>query len=135
MTWKVNDREAVRVISESAQNRYKYFISKVVDWGHLWGLRRPDGWALAADDQGRQLIPVWPHKKFAELCAEGGWSGYAPDSIELEVWLKLWLPGMKADNRLVAVFPTPDSKGVAVSPDDLRDHLLAELDLIEDAET
>jgi hypothetical protein len=51
--------------------------------------------------------------------------------IDLGSFKQKWLPGMAKDNYLVAVFPTPNQKGVVVSPARLADELNEELAKIE----
>jgi hypothetical protein len=73
------------------------------------------------------MIPVWPHEKFAALCACDVWAGYVPKVIELDAWIERWIPGMMRDKRWVVVFPTPQNRGVAVDPTRISDDLQNEL--------
>src|SRR5215510_1212388 len=110
MSWVPNEKEIKAVLSLDAPKRYDYWIKKVADQDEVWSLLQDGGWALAGSDDGRQLVPVWPHLKYAALCANGAWAGYEPKAISLETWLNRWIPGMERDNRRVAVFPTPNDK-------------------------
>lgn len=127
MSWTPNEKEIQAVVSLAAAKRYEYWIKKVADDEQVWSLGQKDGWALVGDDAGRELVPVWPHSKYAALCAKGIWDGYEPKVITLDDWLDRWVPGMERDGRLVAVFPTPDGNGAVVDPrrleQDLRDEL------------
>jgi len=127
MTWQINDREFQQVLMQPGAIRYKYFISRVADCNEVWSLRNQQGWIQAQDDNGRILFPVWPHPRYAQACASGPWQDCRPEAIELDAWLSRWLPGMKMDNRLIAVFPTPQSVGICVSPEHLEHDLRAEL--------
>ncbi|MFQ6048379.1 MAG: DUF2750 domain-containing protein [Phycisphaerae bacterium] len=51
---------------------------------------------LASDDAGRKLVPVWPHEKFAVVCANGIWAGYQAKAIDLDAWLERWIPGISS---------------------------------------
>ena len=93
-------------------------------------MRSPDGWVLMADEKEVELVPVWPHKQFADACADAKKQECATE-ISLDDWLKKWLPGMTKDGRLVAVFPVPSGKGVVVSPEELKTDLLAECEKYE----
>ncbi len=127
MTWTPSDKEIEAVLRLPGPKRYSHFIKRVADMERLWGLW-DEGWAMTADDQGRQLLPVWPHERYAALWAVGEWAAYVPKPIELKEWLERWIPGLEKDRILVAVFPTPDGKGVPVEPrrmeNDLREELL-----------
>src|SRR5881628_2624617 len=102
MSWTPNQKEIEAVLALEGPKRYAYWIKKVADQEELWSLWHENGWCLAADAAGNQLVPVWPHSKYAELCAEGPWTGYAPKSIPVDTWLSSWIPGMERDRRLVA---------------------------------
>jgi hypothetical protein len=96
MSWNPNDKEVQGVLALNGAGRDSYWIKKVADEEKVWSLWQ-EGWALAANDDGQQLVPVWPHSKYAELCVEGVWSGYEPRSVSLDVWLDRWIPGMEKD--------------------------------------
>jgi hypothetical protein len=127
MSWQPNEKEMKAVLSLPGAERYRYWIKHVCDEQTIWSLSKETGWALASDDQGRELVPVWPHPLFAEQCASGSWKGFHAKSVSMDIWLDRWIVGMKRDHRLVAVFPTPADKGVAVDParidEDLREEL------------
>jgi hypothetical protein len=99
----------------SPDERFAYFVGKIADSDEVWGLHK-DGWALAADNAGREMMPFWPEQEFAELSARDKWSGYAGRSISLGDFVNKWLPGLTRDGRLVAVFPTPSDNAVMVEP-------------------
>ena len=113
------------------KNRYEYFVKKVADERKLWGLRGASGWMLVGTDEGQEALPVWPHERFALLCATGDWSGYSAEPIDLDGWLSRWIVGLEKDNRLVAVFPIPQHFGVAVDPRRLERDLNEELSCYE----
>lgn len=129
--WNVNDKEFAAVIALEPPKRYGYFVKRVADWGSVWGLWSEGGWALAADDEGTQALPVWPHPRYAAACACEHWSGSEPREISLADWMDKWLPGMLRDGTAVAVFPTPNNKGPLVSPERVAEDLRSELELFE----
>ncbi len=116
MSWTPNAKEVEAINFLEAAKRYEYLLKKVADQGEIWSLLKDGGWALAGDDQGRQLVPVWPHSRYAEICAEGVWADYEPKSIPIDVWLSRWVSGMERDDRQIAAFPTPTDKGIPVTP-------------------
>jgi hypothetical protein len=127
MTWTLVDKEVRAVLLLDGAKRYAYCIKRVADEQQLWSLRQEDGWVLAGDGAGRELVPVWPHQEFAIRCATGIWRGHQPAPIELDAWLQRWIPGIERDGRLIAVFPIPGDRGVAIDPrrfeTDLREKL------------
>jgi hypothetical protein len=130
MGWQINDQEFQAVLALPGEQRYSYFIKRVADWEQVWSLQDEKGWVLTDDAAGHELVPVWPHPRFAEACVAGAWAGSVPKAIELSEWLEYWIPGMINDQRLVAVFPTPSMTSVTVvTPERLRDDLEEELSL------
>jgi hypothetical protein len=130
MSWTPTEKEIQSLISLPGEKRYEYLIKKVADQQEIWSLWQ-DGWALACDDTGHELVPVWPHSKYAELCATGQWTGYVAKKIDLTAWLERWISGIEKDKRLVAVFPTLSDKGMAVEPRRLESDLREELSQYE----
>jgi hypothetical protein len=123
----MTDAEFASVVELSAPDRYEYSVKRAADRQQLWTLGGADGLALAADDEGHELVPVWPHPRLAEACAQGDWEGMSPRSVELDAWLDRWLPGIERDGRMLAVFPTPTGAGVVVTSDKFRSDLDEEL--------
>jgi hypothetical protein len=126
MMWDLSDKEMAAVMRRDATERYKHLIKRVADHELVWGLWS-EGWALMGDDSGREVVPIWPHAPYAAACAKDDWSGYEPRQIDLSEWMERWLPGMKRDRRLVAVFPIRQGKTATVEPDDLLRDLEEEL--------
>jgi hypothetical protein len=119
----VNDKEFAAVVALSGPDRYGYFVRAVADWEEIWTLRTAQGFVLMAAADECELVPVWPHRRFAEACAA---SGAEATAISLDRWLNAWTPAMKKDDRAVAVFPVPSGQGVVVTADRLYDDLSAE---------
>jgi hypothetical protein len=130
--WKPTKIEIEKVSALDAKARYGYFIKRVADTKEVWSLWS-DGWVLVGDDDGRELVPLWPHSEYARRYATVDWAGYKPKRIALDDFLEKWIPGMKRDNRWVSVFPvltgkTRGGKSAAVDPDRLRADLELELE-------
>lgn len=115
------------IVKMTEDERYDYFIRKVADFEQVWGLN-DNGWALLGDDDGNQILPLWPEREFAELCVADQWKNYKPASIQLSNFLEKWIPGMINDKTLINIFLTPDAKGSVVSPPTLKSDLQDELE-------
>jgi hypothetical protein len=126
----MHDKEFANVGGLPAPARYRYLCARICDWGEVWSLRNAEGWVLSRDDGGHEGVPVWPHPRFAEACAEGDWRDCIPAVISLDDWLNKWLPGMGRDTRFVAAFllPGAPNRGIPVEPAEHRRHLLEELE-------
>lgn len=111
----VSERKLEALLALPGPERYEHFVKTVADWELAWGLYS-EGWALAADDDGRPAFPLWPAEEFARACAGGEWEDYSPEEIALEDLVNELLPKLERDSVLVAVFPTPSDRGVVVVP-------------------
>lgn len=127
---QVHDKEFAEMIGMPPPDRYALFVRRVADWKEVWSLRTSDGWCLLATENGTELVPVWPHQRFADACADAQKQEQSV-AISLDHWLDKWLPGMIGDGRQVAVFPIPGGKGVVASPERLKADLLAECEQYE----
>ncbi len=119
MTDKLTNSELRRVASLSGDERYDYFVEKIVEWGEVWSLYSDDGWVGVTSQDGEECLPVWPHRDFAAEWVSGEWADCTPTAISLEVWVERWIPGMEKDGTLLAVFPNGEGEGVVVTPDEL----------------
>lgn len=130
MNWTPTEKEIRAVVALPGPKRYEYWIKKVADQQQLWSLWKGE-WALAGDNLGHELVPVWPHPKYAALCATEQWANNVPKVIELKAWFERWIPGIEKDARLIAIFPTPTEKGTLVDPRRLESDLREELSQYE----
>ncbi len=120
------EKEINAVIKLPGQKRYEYFIKKVVDNEEVWGLNN-NGWAMTVDSEGNKLIPFWPKKEYANLCAKEDWVDYKPKSIDLDDLINKWIPGMSNDGLKISVF-WYDNDSVVVNPQRLLSDLEEELE-------
>lgn len=107
-----------------AQRRYTYFLRRVVETGEVWGLDG-EGWALALDDSGADVLPLWPEPEFAALCANRLWEGFVPKRLGLDELLESVLPQLEAEGLSLGVFFTPEGHGYPVTAARLRQDLVA----------
>ena len=121
----ISDKERSSVLKIAAPKRYSYFIKRVADCQGAWGLWE-DGWAMAADDSGREALPLWSAPEYAEICARNNWAACRPEPIDLEDLFEVVLVYLREENAGVAVFPAPFIKGVLVEPAQLTANLRAE---------
>ncbi len=113
------------IVSLDGPDRYRHFVKSVVDREEAWGLY-DDGGALSGLDDGVEAFCLWPEQEFAAACARGTWAGSKPEAIPLEDLLEELLPQLMRDGVGVAVFPTPDGKGVVPERQALLDDLREE---------
>ena len=104
----------------TAEQRYDYFVNKVIEMKKIWGLCSDDGWVILSDERDGHL-PIWPHAELADLWVTGDYSDCKPTDISLDEWLNKWLPGMEEDGLLAAVAPDTEGEGIIVSAQELAE--------------
>ena len=126
MEKKISEKEFESIIQLPTLERYSYSLKLIADCETVWGLVDPlDGkWCMSCDDNGNEHIPFWPHSKYAETSVEGCWTGAVPKSINLDDFIKIWLPGMVRDKLKVSLFPTPSQVQISVAPAQLLKDLV-----------
>lgn len=110
------------VLRLPSARRYAYFLQRVTESGEVWGLEG-EGWALALDDAGRDVLPLWPEREFAALCATRLWSGFEPRPIRVQELVENVLPQLEEEGMPVGVFFTPQGQGHPVTARELIEAL------------
>jgi len=132
--YEVDGRQFEAVTALSADQRYEHFIERCADTETVWGLAR-DGEERAISRDGAQAaFAVWPHERYAEACAAGGWLHYRPEPLPLAAFLDDLTTKLDADGLLVEVFRVRGDRarpGSAVPPRRLRSDLERELQAYE----
>ena len=127
MTYDLEPDEFETVMQLDADDRYDYFVERIVESEEIWGLSSGEGFVMFTAD-GDECLPVWPHPDFAAKLAVGDWADCVPQSILLKDWLEDWIPGMVEDGVSLAIFTDENEEGVVVSPADIEASILDELE-------
>jgi hypothetical protein len=123
MTQERTDERLQAVLELPPSRRHAWFLQRVREAGEVWGLYA-EGWALAFDDDGRDVLPLWPTADSARLCATRLWEGFEPRSIPLTELMEQLLPELAQEGIPVGVFFTPTGEGWPVMAAELRAQLL-----------
>lgn len=116
-------------LARRPESRYKYFIRTVVTEEEVWGLADDEGWLMLEDDEdGTDVIAVFPNAEFAEIFREkGGYEEFKVEPLDLFEFVE-WLDDFEVEKMKVGVFPTPDFQCAVLPPGRLRDDFQAEFD-------
>lgn len=57
-------KEIDTVLRLNLQQKYRYFVSKVADWGEVWGIFCQEELVTMRDNNRRLLLPVWPAQAY-----------------------------------------------------------------------
>lgn len=123
MSYTLNRTDLDTVPGLSADERHDYFVEKILEGGQVWTLGSDRGMVMMSSD-GEEVLPVWPHPDFAAAWASHDWSDCEPVPIELDAWLERWLPGMKRDEVVLAIFPGAGEDTMVVDAAELEETLL-----------
>jgi hypothetical protein len=123
MTQEMSDARLEAVLDLPPSRRHAWFLQRVRESSEVWGLYA-EGWALAYDDEGRDVLPLWPTAASAKLCATHLWEGFEPRRIPLPELLEELLPELAQEGIPVGIFFTPRGQGWPVTAAELRAQLL-----------
>lgn len=119
---QLSDKQIEETLARRPESRYKYFIRTVMAEEEVWGLTDDEGWLMLEDDEdGTDVIAVFPNPEFAEIFKKGGdYEEFKPEALDLFEFVD-WLDDFETEKMKVAVFPTPDFQCAVMTPARLRD--------------
>lgn len=135
MAWELTDDEYNTVLNMPVADRYDYTMARIIEWGIVWGLASEEGWAAAKDEEGREVMPIWPHERYAALSMQDGWDDTQPQPVELAAWIYEWLPGLENDNVHLAICYLPGSQGAVVTAAHFRNDLADQMETMLELES
>jgi len=118
------------ILNLSSEDRYGYFIRKVADFEKVYLIKDESGYSIFGDSEEKTTIAVFPEKEFADIFLTDTWSSCFIEEMDLERFME-WLDKLEQDNIQMAGFPNKDLKVVVVNPNEMKNHLLYELEQYE----
>jgi len=109
----------------SAPERYAAWLDAVAREGRLWVAVSGEYVLTLFDDEGQELLPVWPSAETARasLAPAPNLQDYAPAPRELAAWRERAVPALAEAGVLVGVFPNAQRQCAAVEPAQVLAHL------------
>ena len=94
-------------ISASNQERYRKLVEAAQTNGGLWIAESTDRVLILPNEDGEELILVWPtaEEALALISARADLSGFQPVYRSLDRWLSNSTPHLAEDGILVAAYP------------------------------
>ncbi len=110
---------------QTGKERYSAFIEAVARDGVLWISESNEYTLTAVDEDGRELLPVWPSAEAtaASLSTEHRARGFEPVQRDLLSWKNKSTPGLIRENVLVGVFPNEHMESVVVDVKEVNSDL------------
>lgn len=112
-----------------AQKRHEKFVTDVVSFKKVWGLKLEDNWAVSKSEafNDAEVLLFWSDKTHAEACATDDWADYTPESVETPEFLENWLPGMYEEGIAVGTNWSPELEGLEMDPLTLALEIITEI--------
>jgi hypothetical protein len=114
----------------SPQDRYGYFVRRVADFEQVWLIQDKGQHVTLGDKEEQLAIPVWPEKEFAEIMLADDWKEYTVMSMDVHDFID-WLDTLEEEGYVIAGFPSTDLNGVVVRAEEMKNHLIYELQQYE----
>lgn len=111
--------------NEKPNERYKYFIKKIVDSEKIYSLYNK-GWALYSNGE-QNLLPLWSDKEFAKDCINDEFSEFEIEEIDLYDFLDEFSFNLEKDKVGITIFPTYCDNGIVISIKYLVEEITSEL--------
>lgn len=118
------------VLSLSSEERYGYLLRKVAETEEVWLIRDAGSIVMLGENEGAESLPVFPEEEFASILLTGDWQNYRAEKMSVYEFID-GLDSLQEDNIFLAGFPKDYLTAVLVSPEEMKDHLLYELQRYE----
>lgn len=112
-----------------AQKQHEKFVTDVVRFKKVWGLKLEDNWAVSKSEafNDAEVLLFWSDKAMAEACATDDWNDYTAESVETPEFLENWLPGMYEEGIAVGTNWSSELEGLEMDPLTLALELITEI--------
>ena len=115
----------------ASKERHDRFVQRIVAAREVWGLKSDAGWSVsistADTTKDKSVMPFWSDLAYAKQCAKDEWAIYKPTSINLDLFMERWLPGMAKDDCLVGTNWNARLCGYEIEPLTLKAEIEARL--------
>lgn len=126
----MTQKEINNTLSLEPKERYRYLVKQTADFENIFLIVDENGHFVLIGSEEFQSIPVWPEEEIAALFLKDNWANYSVKATEIKEFIH-WLEKLQDDKIRIAGFPDLSFKSVVVSPLEMTNHLLFELNLLE----
>jgi hypothetical protein len=92
----------------------EYFLFRIYEADEVWGLKEGPHW-ITREIDGRETLPVWPFKRFAEDAAVGDWQNFIPLPESLEFFIYQILNKLAARDVIIEIMPRATGIGCLIA--------------------
>lgn len=123
----INSDKIRNIFALKPKDRYGYFLRRVADFEEVFIIIDSKGDFVMIGSDNIEAIPVFPEKEFAKLFLIEDWKKYKIKKYSIDSFLNL-LDKLFEDGILIAGFPNLDLKTVTPTAEEVKNHLLFELE-------
>ena len=121
-------KEIHAILGLPPDKRYEYAVKRIADFESLWVICDVQGFRTYEDDNNNIIFPLWPFRDFAFLCCTGAFKSCQPEELQLEDFLKEYIPDFKNQGYKLSILPLPSNIGAVIDIDLFQQDLKNELD-------
>ncbi|OAI12236.1 hypothetical protein A1507_01705 [Methylomonas koyamae] len=115
MRYQPHRDEIAAVPEMSDDERLEYFLYRVFETDEVWCLKDA-GQPVIRDVAGRETLPVWPYKIFAEAAATGDWEGLQPVPESVDYFTYQTLNRAAGQEVTLEIMPRGSAPGCLIAP-------------------
>ena len=110
MRYSPSESELIEIESSSAEHRIHYFLTRIIEAEEVWSLGDDSGWAIK-EVGDKAIIPIWPYKELATVCAQQAGDNQTAVAVSLEQFVYTVLPKIDQQNIQIEIMPTNNQAG------------------------
>jgi hypothetical protein len=122
MRYEPYEDEYAAVPSMTDEELLEYFMFRIAETDEVWGLKEGSRW-ITREIDGRETLPVWPFKRYADKAAIGDWQNLPASAESIEFFIYQILTKLAIRDGLVEIMPRDSGVGCLISPTRLFSYL------------
>ncbi|QPK65134.1 DUF2750 domain-containing protein [Methylomonas sp. LL1] len=115
MRYEPYEDEYVAVPTMTDEELLEYFLYRILETDEVWGLKDGPQW-ITREINGRESLPVWPFKRFADEAAVAEWQNLKPSADSIEYFIYQTLNKKAMQGVTIEIMPRQSEAGCLISP-------------------
>lgn len=123
MRYEPHSYEYTAIATMDDEALLQFFLTRIYETEEIWGLKEGGAFWLTFERNGRETLPVFPYKRFAEEACVNDWAVMVPVTESIEYFLDKTLPRLIQNNVVLEVMPRQEGPGSLLTARQLHDIL------------
>lgn len=116
MRYEPYEDEYASVPSMTDAQLLEYFLLRIYETEEVWGLKEGGAYWMTYERDGRDTLPVFAYKRYADEAAVADWELLIPVADSLEFFMERTLPRLLEQDICLEIMPQQPGKGSIVTP-------------------